>query len=47
MYSKYKPVLMISLVSGQIIHQLITSLKEHERRCADAPRRDALNVCIQ
>ncbi len=29
-YSKYKLVLMISVVSGQIIHQFITSLKERE-----------------
>ncbi len=47
MYSKYKPVLSISVVSGPIIHQFITSLKERERRCADAPKRDALNLRVQ
>ncbi len=42
MYSKSKIVLSISVVSGPIIHQFIRSLKERERRCADAPKRDAL-----
>ncbi len=38
MYSKYKLVLSISVVSGPIIHQFITSLKER----ADMPKRDWL-----
>ncbi len=46
MYSKYKLVLMISVISGQIIRQLNTSLKERERRCADTPRCDALDACM-
>ncbi len=32
MYSKYKLVLSISVMSGKIIHCFITSLKERERR---------------
>ncbi len=31
MYSKYKLVLSISVISGKIIHCFITSLKERER----------------
>ncbi len=46
MYSKYKLVGSISVVSGPIIHQCITSLKERERRC-DAPKRDTLNLGTQ
>ncbi len=44
MYSKYKFVLMISVVFGQIIHQLIITLKERERH---VPRGDILNLRIQ
>ncbi len=47
MYSKYKLVLSISIVSGPIIHQFITSLKAREHRCADVPKRNALNLRIQ
>ncbi len=45
MYSKYKLVLIMSVVSGQFIHQFIMSLKEREFK-ADAPRRDALNLRV-
>ncbi len=31
MYSKYKIVLSISVISGKIIDRFITSLKERER----------------
>ncbi len=41
MYSKYKIVLSISVISGQIIHYFIMSLKSTS--AVDVPRRDALN----
>ncbi len=44
MYCKYKLVLSISVVSGPIIHQFISSLKERERRCADTAKGDGLNL---
>ncbi len=41
MYSKYKIVLSISVISGQIIHciQCVSAV--------DVPRRDALNLHVQ
>ncbi len=45
MYSKYKIVLSISVISGKIIDRFITSLKELS--AVDVPRRDALYLCVQ
>ncbi len=45
MYSKYKLVLLISVISGKIIHCFITSLKSAS--AVDTPRRDALNLRVQ
>ncbi len=39
MYSKYKLVLSISVISGKIIHCFIASLKERERRWRAQTRR--------